>query len=230
MKILGIDTSTNFLSLALSDEKKTYEYRLEVGRKMSLKLSQTIKRVMDELAWGIAQIDYFACGIGPGSFTGVRIGLATIKGLAWSMRKPVIGISTLDIIACNAKAQGETVSPVIDAKRNLIYCSAYKIKNGIPKRIMPYMLLTEGQFLEKARPNSIILGDAVALYGEGILRKVKGARVLEKDYWYPRPGNIIELARERIKERKYSNPFEVLPIYLYPKECQVRKTQKKAEG
>ena len=88
MKILGIDTSTNFLSLALSDEKKTYEYRLEVGRKMSLKLSQTIKRVMDELAWGIAQIDYFACGIGPGSFTGMRIGLATIKGLAWSMRTP----------------------------------------------------------------------------------------------------------------------------------------------
>jgi hypothetical protein len=71
------------------------------------------------------------------------------------------------------------------------------------------------------------LGDAVALYKESISRNIRGPEVLEKDYWYPRPGNIITLARERIKQKKYSNAFQILPIYLYPKECQVRKAQKK---
>ncbi|MFH0739270.1 MAG: tRNA (adenosine(37)-N6)-threonylcarbamoyltransferase complex dimerization subunit type 1 TsaB [Candidatus Omnitrophota bacterium] len=231
MKILALDTTTNYLTLGLGDEKGIYEYRLEVGRRMSLLLTQTIKRVLAGLGWGIGDINYFACGIGPGSFTGVRMGLATIKGLAWSLHKPVIGISTLDILARNANTEEKIIFPIIDAKRNLIYCSAYRIRNGRQKRIMPYMLLSESEFLDKARPNSIILGDALALYKESIMMNIKGAQVLDKDYWYPRAGNIISLASEKIRRKDYSNASQVLPIYLYPKECQVRKAQnKKTKG
>lgn len=96
---------------------------------------------------------------------------------------------------------------------------------------MPYMLLSESEFLDKARPNSIILGDALALYKESIMMNIKGAQVLDKDYWYPRAGNIISLASEKIRRKDYSNASQVLPIYLYPKECQVRKAQnKKTKG
>jgi len=227
VKILGIDTSTNFLALALNDDKKLFEYRLEAGRRISLLLTQTIQRTLDALKWEAGDIDYFACGIGPGSFTGVRMGLATIKGLAWSLHKPVIGISTLDIIARGTGFREGVIFSAIDAKRGLIYCSAYKIKNGTQKRIMPYMLLTEDEFLRKVGPNSMISGDAIALYGESISRQIRGVGILDKDYWYPRPGNIIEIALERIKQAKYGNAFGILPIYLYPKECQIRKTQKK---
>jgi len=231
VKILALDTTTNYLTLGLADEKGIYEYSLEVGRRMSLVLTQAIERALDALGWEIGDINYFACGIGPGSFTGVRMGLATIKGLAWSLHKPVIGVSTLDILARNANIEGKIIFPIIDAKRSLIYCSAYRIINGRQKRIMPYMLLTEHEFLGKARPNSIILGDALALYKEGIMMNIKGAEALGKDYWYPRPGNIISLAREKIRQKDYNNALEVLPIYLYPKECQVKKAQnKKTKG
>ena len=78
MKILGIDTTTGRLCLGLYVDGKFYEYSLEVGRKLSALLVPTIQRVIDAAGLKIADIDYFACGLGPGSFTGMRIGLATI--------------------------------------------------------------------------------------------------------------------------------------------------------
>jgi tRNA threonylcarbamoyladenosine biosynthesis protein TsaB len=221
MKILGIDTTTKFLSIGLYDGKQIYEYNLETGRRLSALLVPTIKRILDALDWQAADIDYFACGLGPGSFTGMRVGISTIKGMSFTLNKPVIGISTLDILAKNVKDVEGYIMPMIDAKRNLIYCSLYKIKGNIIKRIMPYLLLTEKEFFKKIKANSIILGDALNLYKEKILSRVKGVTILDKDYWYPKGSNIIELARERIKAKKFLSSFKVKPIYLYPKECQI---------
>ncbi len=223
MKILGVDTTTKFLCLGIYDGSKIYEYSLESGIKHSALLVPTIKRVLDVLGWHIRDIDYFACGLGPGSFTGMRVGLSTIKGLSWSLDKPIIGISSLDILARNASRLGGYIVPAIDAKRGLIYCSIYRIKNGALKRIAPYLLLNEGEFLKKIPKNSIVLADAINLYKEDILRKIKGIKILDKDYWYPKAHNIIKLALERIEDKKFNNAFKIKPIYLYPKECQIRK-------
>lgn len=223
MKILGIDSTSGFLCIGIYDNAKVYEYNLEVGIRLSSLLAQTLKRILDALGWQVSDIDYFACGLGPGSFTGVRVGLATIKGLAFSFNKPVIGISTLDILARNAeRATDGFVVPLVDAKRSLVYGSIYKTKNGIPKRITPYLLLTLDEFLRKIKTNSIILGDAISLYKERLLKDIKGLTLLDKDYWYPRAYNIIALALERIKEEKFDSPFDIKPIYLYPKECQIK--------
>lgn len=222
MKILGIDTTTKFLCLGIYDDNKVYEYNLEVGRRLSVLLVQTIKRVLDTLGWQVSDIDYFACGLGPGSFTGIRVGLATIKGLSWRKNKPVIGISTLDILAKNARIDDGLIIPIVDAKRNLIYCCNYKAKNGNIKRISPYMLLSENELLKKIKKNAVILGDALNLYKENILKSKKWVAILDRDYWYPRAHNIIMLALERIKQKKFTSPFNIQPIYLYPKECQIR--------
>lgn len=223
MKILGIDTSTKFLCLGVYDQGKIYEYNLECGRKISALLTITIKRVVKALNWQVNDIDYFACGLGPGSFTGLRITAATIKGMAWSLNKPVLGISSLDILAKNVTKDGVIV-PAIDAKRNLIYCSMYKNKKGILRRTAPYMLLSIDEFLKKVRANSILLGDATALYKEKILKNISGVTILDKDYWQLKGGNIIYLALKRLKDKKINNAFDIKPIYLYPKECQIRKT------
>jgi tRNA threonylcarbamoyl adenosine modification protein YeaZ len=222
VKILALDTSTKFLCLGLYDGSKIYEYNLELGRKNSSLLVVTIKRALEALGWHVRGIDYFACGLGPGSFTGIRVGLATIKGLSWSQNKPVIGISTLDILAKNARIDNGLVVPIVDAKRNLIYCSNYKAKNGNIKRISPYMLLNENELLKKIKKNAVILGDALNLYKENILKSGKGVTILDRDYWYPKAHNIIILALERIKHRDFDTPFDIEPIYLYPKECQIR--------
>ncbi len=223
MKILGIDTTTKFLCLGFCDNTQIYEYNLEVGARLSAILSVTIQRILDSLRWRMRDIDYFVCGLGPGSFTGVRVGLATIKGISFALNKPIIGVSTLDILAKNAAHTGTQIVPVIDAKRNLNYCSVYRNKNGRLTRMKPYMLLSREEFFKKVKANAIILGDAAGLYKDEILSRIKGVHILDKDYWYPKAHNLIALALERIKEKKLNDPFRIKPIYLYPKECQIKK-------
>ncbi len=221
MKILFIDASTKSLCLGIYNNAKVYEYNLETGRKLSSLISVTIKRVVEAAGLQISDIDYFACGLGPGSFTGMRVVIATIKALSYALKKPIIGISTLDILASGVKDANALIVPIIDAKRNLIHCSVYKRKNHRLLRLSPYALLSEEDFFRKVKSNSVLLGDAVALYKDKILQNIKGVKVLDNDYWYPKAHNMIELVLDRIKRKKFMDAFSVKPIYLYPKECQI---------
>lgn len=231
MKILSVDTSTKYLSLGVYDNGKFYEYKLELGIRLSALLASTIQRVLNALGWQVEDINYFACGLGPGSFTGLRIGLATMKGLAWSARKPIIGIPTLDILAQSVNTSGDIAIPIVDAKRGLVYGASYQFQRGTLKKLMPYSLLTPEDFLSKAKKsisgkkydNIQIFGDGLALIKDRSFLGLKGVRTMDKDYWYPRPGNILSLALGRIKEKKLDNVFKIEPIYLYPKDCQVRR-------
>jgi tRNA threonylcarbamoyl adenosine modification protein YeaZ len=222
MKILVIDTTTNFLCLGLYVDGKFYEYNLETGRGLSVLLVPTIERVIAAAGLRIADIDYFACGLGPGSFTGIRIGLATIKGLSIARNKPVVGISTLDILAENSPHSNGLIVPAIDARRGLIYCCSYKRERGLLKRKSEYLLLSLDEFVKKFANKTIILGDALALYKDKMQGRIKGAIILDKDYWFPKAHNLIELALAKIKARQFSTAQAVNPVYLYPQECQIK--------
>src|SRR3989338_3934755 len=219
MKILDIDTTTKFLTIGVYSDGRVCEYNLETGRQLSDLITLTIIRVLDAAGFDIKDIDYFACGLGPGSFTGIRTGISTIKGLAWVTNKPVIGVSTLDILAKNAKCTEKQIIPVIDAKRSLVYSCIYKNKSGILKRRSAYMLVGIDGLLKEAKTGSIMLGDAASLYKDIILKSFKRVEILDKDYWYPKAHNLIELALEKIKANKLNNAFNIRPLYLYPKEC-----------
>lgn len=223
MKILGIDTTTKFLCLGAYVDGKPYEYNLEVGRHLSELLAPSIQRVVSALGLKIADIDYFACGLGPGSFTGMRIGLATIKGLSIVRNKPVIGVSSLDILAKNAGLTNRLIVTALDARRKLIYCSAYKYEKGLLKRKSGYELVNPDEFLKKFKATKpIILGDAIPLYGDKISAGIKGAILLDKDYWRLKAHHLMELALAKIKSKQFYSASQVKPIYLYPKECQIK--------
>ncbi|MBL7069905.1 MAG: tRNA (adenosine(37)-N6)-threonylcarbamoyltransferase complex dimerization subunit type 1 TsaB [Candidatus Omnitrophica bacterium] len=224
MKILALDTSTKFLTLGLYGEEKFYDYNIDLGRKHSSLLAPTIKRVIGALGWKIQEIDYFACGLGPGSFTGVRIGVSTIKGMAFAKNQPVVGISTLDILARNAPKEfsRKEIVPVLDARRGLLYYSIYAKVNSRLRRMIPYRLATKKKFFKEVRSGSIILGDGLECCLEELHRNSKGMTLLDKDYWYPKANQLVRLAQERIKEGKFCDSSKIKPIYLYPKECQIR--------
>lgn len=223
MKILGIDTTTKFLCLGLYVDGKYYEYSLETGRSLSAVLVPTIQRVLIAVGLKIADIDYFSCGLGPGSFTGIRIGLATIKGLSIVRNKPVVGVSTLDILAEEVKFENTLIVPAIDARRGLIYCSSYKREKGGLKRKSKYELLTLEEFLKKFSRKAAVLGDASVLYRDQMLSGIKGVTMLDKDYWFPKPRNLINLTLAKIRAKRVSSAEEIKPIYLYPQECQIKK-------
>ena len=222
MKIISIDTSTCVLSVGACVDRTIYEYNLMLGTRLSVLLIPTLKSILDALKWGVRDIDYFACGIGPGSFTGLRIGVAAIKGLAWPLQKPVIAISSLDILARSAPATGQLVVPVVDAKRNLVYSSVYRVRHNSFRRLQPYSLCTLEQLCKKIPKDCILLGDAVNKYRDVISSRLPRAIVLDKDCWYPQGHNAIALASEKIRQRKVKSAFTIEPMYLYPKECQIK--------
>ena len=222
MKILSIDTTTKVLTLGIYNNGIEAEYNLEVGRLLSRVLDKTVERVVDASGAALQEIDYFALGLGPGSFTGMRVGISFVKGLSWANNKPIIGISTLDILAQNIKENGLPIVSAIDAKRNLIYASIYMKKSGQLRKISPYMLLTVDELVKKAPKGSIILGDAISLYKEKLQKDIKGSVPLDKEFWYPKAHNIIALVLQRIKAKKFNSAFNIKPIYLYPKSCQVK--------
>lgn len=223
MKILAIDTTTKIMCIGLFDGEKIYEYSMKLGPLQSDLLVPAIKRLVDALKWRMQEIDYFACGLGPGSFTGIRVGLSAIKGFAWSLNKPVAGISTLELMARNAAEFPGMIMPAVDAKRNLVYCAVFTFTRGKVKRLMPDQLIGKEEFIKKIKPNSVIFGDALDLYKQDILRRAKNPLLLEQDYWYPQGHNLVYAALEMIKAKKTKNAFNIKPIYLYPDECQIRK-------
>ncbi len=238
MKILGMDTSTKVLCIGVCDGKRTCGYSLEVGTKLGSLITVTIERILSRMELRIQDFDYLACGQGPGSFTGLRVGIATVKGLSLPFKKPIVAISTLDILAAGAKEYGDLLMalaiwkakplpyrlmPIVDAKRSLIYTSIYTHNSGVLRKIAPYMLLDEQQLLAKIKPGTILFGDAVALYKDKIMRKIPGVTFLDRDYWYPKPHALLELGTQRIAAGKLKDAFRVEPLYLYPKECQIKK-------
>jgi len=224
MKILALDTSTKFLTLGLYAGEKFYDYNMNLGRKHSSLLAPTIKRVIGALGWKMQEIDYFACGLGPGSFTGVRIGVSTIKGMAFGRNQPVVGISSLDILARNAQEEfnQKKIVPVLDARRGLLYYSIYSKDNNRLRRMIPYRLASKKEFFKEVKGGSIILGDGLECCLDELHRNSKRMILLDKDYWYPKANQLVRLAQERIKEGELRESSKIKPIYLYPKECQIK--------
>lgn len=216
MKILGIDTSTKTLCCGLSDGKKDYEYNVDYATKLSKWLVPALHRILDTAKLSPKDIDVYACGIGPGSFTGLRIGMACVKGLAWGCGKPVIGVPSLDILALNAKKEEGAVCAVSDAKRGLVYTATYRMKKGRAKRISPYALLKPEDLLKGLKGGITFVGDGIPL-----VRDIAAAprfRFLDKDYWKLQGHNLLELA----KDGKQISALTIKPLYLYPKECQIK--------
>lgn len=224
MKILGIDTSSKFLNIALSeDEDIMKEESHLVDRNQASQLTPILKEFLQKSKTPVKRIGAFVIGLGPGSFTGLRIGVSAVKGFGIATGKPCIGVASIDAIACNAVENNKDIIPIIDAKRGQVYAAIYRRKAGRVKRLSDYMLLPVAELLKKIKREPVFLGDGVSLYREKILSADKKAIFLEEKYWYPGAGNIIRLGFSRIKKAKKPGLDKLTPLYLYPDDCQVRK-------
>lgn len=169
MKILAIDTSALTATAAiLSDDTLLGE----ISTTTKLTHSQTIMPMIDELlkkvSLDISDIDIFACSEGPGSFTGLRIGIGTIKGLAYGLNKPVVGVSTLEALAHNIAFTDCVIAPVMDARRGQVYNALYKWNNGKLDCLKEPRALSIEELCEELTEKTIFVGDGVNVHKEKI--------------------------------------------------------------
>jgi tRNA threonylcarbamoyl adenosine modification protein YeaZ len=236
LKILGIDTSSKFLSIALSEDEviiREESYLLE--RKHASQLVPKVKELLKKTKTSIDKVDAFIIGLGPGSFTGLRIGVSTIKGFGIASGKPCIGVASIDAIACNVQERDKDIIPIIDAKRGQVYTAIYKRKGSRVVRLSDYLILPIEKLLKKIKGDSVFLGDGVSLYRDKIANYInqdsakafaessKNKRQLAfllEEYWYPEARNLIKPGFSKTKK---NNLNKLTPLYLYPEDCQIKK-------
>lgn len=216
MNILAIDTSTDYLSIALMcGGKVAARFHRRSHMKHSSLLVPTIEKLLKKTGINIKTIDCFCISIGPGSFTGLRIGVATVKGLSFALNKPVVAVPTLDVIAENVKKFKGAICTVLDARKNKVYACFYRSDGESLKKVSEYLLLPAAELMKKAGQYDkiVFLGDALHLIGKTDDRKIK---------WHPRADIAARLGMEYFKNNKLTSVEDLEPMYLYSRECDIK--------
>lgn len=229
MKVLAIDTSSMVATCAVLDEEKVLgEYNLNQDMTHSERLIPMIKVIMDNLNLKIEEIDLFAGAEGPGSFTGLRIGLATIKSLAHVVDKPVLGISTLEALAFNIPFGGIVV-PIMDARRNRVFTGIYQWENGILINRFEPNIMEIDKLIEKIQSfegKVVFNGNGTAVYKDNISEKLGSKAIFAPIHLNEaRASSVGELAMLKWNRGQRENYFDLVPEYL--RESQAQREYKK---
>jgi tRNA threonylcarbamoyladenosine biosynthesis protein TsaB len=228
--IFCIDTSTGYITLALGHENHFLAgTSLLAERAHQARLHPEIKSFLESAHVTLDDVDYFAVVTGPGSFTGLRIGVTAIRGFAWGLKKPVVAISALDCLADNSISSGMDVSPVLDAKRGLIYTARFRSgKGGLLKRVGPERAVAVGQWLKTFRRKTIFLGDAISRYPEYFDQKKNSHVVAAPEaLWHIQPIHLWGRAALEVKEKRRVPLQKLEPSYLRLPEAVERLKAKK---
>lgn len=227
MIILAIDTSTNVASCAVMDDDKLLgESMVNSSVTHSQKLLPLISETLDRCKIDIEEIDVFAVANGPGSFTGLRIGVTTVNSLAQAVDKAVIGISTLEALAQNISTSEKLIVPLIDARRDRSFTAIYKsdlAKQEIETILEPDVLeMTEIlQALDKRQEDIIFIGNGMDIYRDQIIDILD-----DRAYFAPVNLNIASasslaaIAMKRAKDGQTQSYFELVPDYLRETQAQ----------
>ena len=218
MKILAIDTTSLVASVALVDDTKTIA---EFTTNYKKTHSQTIMPIIDYLKkmveLNMSEIDYIACSSGPGSFTGLRIGAATAKGLAFALNKKIVPVPTLDALAYNIFMTDNIIVPIMDARRNQVYTAFYCWENNEFKRLTDYLAEDINVVLEKLNEfgkNAIFLGDGVKVHKDTIKQFNENYIFALPNFNEQRAATVGTLALNYVNNDKAVNPDEFELTYL----------------
>ena len=225
MKILSFDTSTKFLSIAChEDEELKASYHEDAGIRHSEILIPAIKDLLQSINWGIKDIELICAGLGPGSFTGLRIAVATVKGLAAVLGTKVLGVPTMDAIIRNAPRGIKTVAPLLDARKGKVYTCVYECCDNEANRTTDYLLADLDDFLTGLEKEVFFFGDGVLKY-RSKLDPCSLAKYDPELDWYPRAEDIGRIGYKR-SLTSTDDPETIEPLYLHPKECNITKASK----
>ena len=217
MKILSLDSTAIVSTVAITeDEKLLAEFTINNGNTHSETLLPMIEASLNVLKLTVDDIDLFACSAGPGSFTGVRIGAATVKGLAFNKNKPCAPVSSLDALAHNLLYADGIVCPVMNARRSQLYNALFLCENGKLTRLCEDRLISVFDLEEELRKYS---DKKIYLCGDGYdIAKNAFTKIVTEDtplpYQYQSAYSVALCALEAAKQELLTTDIELSPVYL----------------
>ena len=233
MKVLGIDSSGMVATVAVvEDTQMLAEYTINYKKTHSQTLLPMLDEVAKMMELDLNTIDAIAVAAGPGSFTGLRIGSATAKGLGLALKKPLVSVPTLEGIAYNFCGSEKVICPMMDARRSQVYTGIYEFQGNTLKVLEDQMAVPVEEVLEKLNQTGrevILAGDGVPVYLELIEKNLKVPYLLAPAHLYrQRAGAVAVLGMQYAKEGKLESAMEHQPDYLRLSQAERERAQKQA--
>jgi tRNA threonylcarbamoyladenosine biosynthesis protein TsaB len=216
VNLLCIDTTSRDASIAfLRDKEIVLEYNFSSRDDLSAVLIPSLEFLMSSLDMNVSQVDLFGVAVGPGLFTGIRIGLATLKGLNFSAGKPVVGVNTLEALACKLADTKRTIVPMIDARKGEVYLGCYRFDGGELSELLAPRLLKAAAAVEMLAPYADLafVGSGAEIHGESLKSAFPGSRLLYRS-------NFLASEIGRISLQRYgrgqflADLHDLVPVYI----------------
>jgi tRNA threonylcarbamoyladenosine biosynthesis protein TsaB len=223
MKILAVDTATSSCSVAIiRDDSLLAELTTAPDETHSRHLMTMVDVICRMAGYKIADIDGFAVTIGPGSFTGLRIGISTIKAIAFGLKKPVVGVSSLEALAWQCVPSPYLMCPLLDARKNEVYHGQYRSHSG---KLMPVGIEQVASLVEAVRAirePSLFVGNAAELYQKEIIAKVgEWAHFATKSQHTIRASSIAWLGRQIFCQQETDPVESMVPRYVRKSDAEI---------
>ena len=233
MKVLGIDSSGMTATVALiEDDKLIAEFTVNNKRTHSETLMPMIDKVLTASETDIRDVELLAIAAGPGSFTGLRIGAATVKGLGMSLDVPVVAIPTCEGLAMNLSGTDRLVCPLMDARRNQVYTGLYRVSGDMPEAVIEQTACDISEIVDKvneAGEKVIFLGDGSAIFKEYIESNIRVEfSFANANASLQRGASIASLGLLYQKAGKTVSVDEFTPVYLRPSQAERVREEKNA--
>ncbi len=185
-----------------------------------------LERLLISSSLTLNQIDLFACTVGPGAFTGVRTGVATVQGLALAQGKPCVGLSTLALLAAGLPHAAHPVCPLLDARKSEVYAGLYRCAD-LPVPLLEDRATAPAPWLAQLNGPTIFTGDGALRYRELITATLgNDALFAPSSQTIPRAGHGILLAEQAFRNGESLAPEQLLPRYLRLSEAELSRQQK----
>lgn len=229
MKILGIDTSSEVATIAVMDENKLIgEYTINHKKTHSQKLMPMIEEMLRSCEISVDDIDLIGVAIGPGSFTGLRIGVATAKAMAHVRNIPIASINTLESLAFNMNLSKGIIYPILDAQRNQVYTCKFTWENNTMVALEDISVKDIDSLLEEIKERyeeAIVLGEAADLYKDKF-EGLKNVYISPNSHKLAKASSICELALQKYNKGEVSNCYEISPFYIRKSQAEVQYEEK----
>lgn len=232
MIVLGIDSSTQVNTVALIDQGRLLaETIMNTSISHSQRLMPMIDMILKEVGINITDIDGVAVSSGPGSFTGLRIGMTSAKAIAWATNKPLVGVPTLDGIAYNAQGVSGIICPILNARRNQVYASLYRFEKGELERICEYMAIEPMELIKKLHTidgKITLLGDAIeefaTVFEENLADRLAIPTSANR---LPRASQVAYLGWIRLQKGEADSSINLSPLYIRKADAELKLQQRK---
>lgn len=230
MKILAVDTSDKSASIALIDGERTVAEASSVAPGAhAVWLMPNIEAMLKGADTALRDIDFFAVTKGPGSFTGLRIGISAVKGMAWAFGKKVFAVSSLEALSLNLRSSQMPVCAMLDARKGEVYAALYDFAGGKAAMLMDEAAFTPDELIKTvasklgAGCTAAFVGSGLATYGTVVKDGLKGAVIAPEELWRINAVNAGLLAKELLVSGKEPvDAVAVVPVYLRRPEAEYK--------